>query len=129
MKEGVKDEAARMKVIMGDILILLDNEKENGNQLKIDSDTEDALMDELEELRDIVEQIDMAGVFAKFGGATCLLSLLKTASLPISLRAMAASIIGTLAQNNIVVQEAMHKQGTCLTEKNLTVASISQLVR
>ena len=112
MKEGVKDEAARMKVIMADILALLDKEKEKkGDEVVLDSDAEDALLDEMEELRDIVEQIDMAGVFAKFGGCTCLLSLLKAAALPVSVRAMAASVIGTLAQNNIAVQEAMHKQG------------------
>ena len=78
-----------------------------------DMEVEELLSIKLEELSDIVEQIDMAIVFNKFGGTSCLLRLLESPQ-PVftnNVKALAAVIIGTVAQNNIKVQEDMFEKG------------------
>ena len=103
MKECVKDEPARMNEIMLEIMNRLDSHT---------CSESDHLENILDELRDIVEHIDMARVFVKFGGLQCLLGLLQTEeSIGEEIRCLAAGIIGTLAQNNIIVQEEMHAAG------------------
>lgn len=91
LKEGVRDDVQRMGEIMQDI-----------KDAKKDIEHTETLIDEL---RDITEQIDMAGVFIKLGGLQFLIALLKTAEL--SLRPLIASALATLAQNNPAVQIAM----------------------
>lgn len=68
------------------------------------------LIADLEELQDIVEQVDMAQILNRFGGIQCLLTLLpdsKISSVNDDVRALAASVIATVAQNNIKVQDDM----------------------
>jgi hsp70-interacting protein len=103
MQELVKDEPARMKVIMIELLTCLENENETIN--------EDRIIDILEELRDIIDQIDMAQTFNKFGGVQCLIQLIESDKIPANLKATAISVLGTIAQNNLVVQEDIFKQG------------------
>ena len=105
LKEGVKDEPARMQEIMAEVVGLLDTQgcAAKGAHLE----------DVLEELRDITEQIDMARVFVRFGGLQCLMGLLESPEpLTVELRSVAAGVIGTLAQNNLEVQDAIFTQGT-----------------
>lgn len=105
LKEGVKDEPARMQEIMAEVVSLLDTQgcAAQGAHLE----------DVLEELRDITEQIDMARVFVRFGGLQCLMGLLESPEpLTVELRSVAAGVIGTLAQNNLEVQDAIFTQGT-----------------
>jgi hsp70-interacting protein len=104
MKECVKDEPARMNEIMLEITSKLDTRTCGQDEAKLE--------DDLDELRDIVEHIDMARIFVKFGGLQCLLGLLKTDE-PIGeeIRCLAAGIIGTLSQNNIIVQEEIYASG------------------
>jgi len=83
-----------------------------------DEETQDLL----DSLLDIVEQIDMAQVFVKFGGVTCLLQTAKEVEiLAPETRGSALSIIGTLAQNNLVVQSAL--LGNNILEELIAFAS------
>lgn len=102
MREAVKDEPTRMKEIMVYLTKIVDS--------GVDDD-EDQTVEQLEELRDIVEGIDMAEVFTKFGGVQCLLPII-TGEFPVILQSMCCSVIATLAQNNPKVQEAIYCQGT-----------------
>ena len=63
-----------------------------------------------EELEEIVENIDMAQIFVKFGGLLCLLTCLELTALDTLCRARIASVIGTLAQNNLTVQNYIFDQ-------------------
>ncbi|CAM9868460.1 unnamed protein product [Choristocarpus tenellus] len=54
----------------------------------------------LEELRDIVEQVDMATTFVKIGGFGRLLALVGWSSQPDKVRRLAASVTATLTKNN-----------------------------
>jgi len=101
MTEGVKNEPTRMKEIMNSLTKSMDD------STTID---EDIALDELEELRDIVGQIDMAQVFMKLGGLTCLLELIDFAPFPPEVRSLGASVLATIAQNNPTVQEIMHSK-------------------
>ena len=94
-----------------------------------DIDLEEVISIKLEELSDIVEQIDMAIVFNKFGGKfskkTCFLSLQLVFTS--NIKALAAVIIGTVAQNNIKVQEDMFEKGVIqkLAELFCTINNMS----
>lgn len=57
---------------------------------------EDALLDQLQELRDMVEQIDMAQIMVKYGGAQVLLSVMDEGAdlFQSELKGLAASCIG-----------------------------------
>ncbi len=110
MKEVVRDDPQRMNEIMisiKDIFVRL----EEGAIL---SDDEFETMEtDLEDLRDIVEQVDMAQVFAKFHGATILLQVANCLKFPPELRALALGVIATVAQNNIVTQDLFYQQKLC----------------
>ncbi|CAM9890477.1 unnamed protein product [Ectocarpus sp. 8 AP-2014] len=67
---------------------------------------EAGVLDDLEELQDIVEQIDMAGTFAKIGGFGRLIALVTPSRRPEKLRLRAASLIATLTKNNPPAQAA-----------------------
>jgi len=100
----VKDEPSRMNEIIKRFTEILDAQGEADALEEIDT-----LMDELHLM---IEQIDMAKVFTKFGGLTSLLLLLKSPRLSTDLRAEAAGIIAAIAQNNYPVQEEMFKMKT-----------------
>lgn len=102
MKECVKDEPARMNEIMLSLVQFL----EAGSV----RDRTDEILGFLEELRDIVEQIDMAQIFVKFGGLECLFRLLEIPELDSGIISSTSSVLGALSQNNIKVQEEFLKK-------------------
>ena len=81
--------------------------------VSLESETyeEDDLLADFEELRDIVEQIDMSRAFARQGGLLCMLGFLQNSSLSESLRSAAANTINTMAQNNAEVQSMAVEKG------------------
>jgi len=106
MTEGmVKDEPAKMKDIMTELVEVVDG------KVEIDSEREEHILNSLEDLRDMIDQIDMAQVFTKFGGLKCLMGLLQLASCPTKVRQMSCSVIGSLCQNNIKVQDDFYTKG------------------
>lgn len=119
MKEAIKDEPARMQEIMQEIMTMLDNQTCSTN--------DEHLMEILDELRDMTEQIDMAKVFVKFGGLQCLMGLIESpeVSLTVDVRSLAAGAIGTLAQNNLSVQEEIYQKGTVDRLATVCLASTS----
>jgi len=69
----------------------------------------------------------MAKVFVKFGGLQCLMGLIESTetSLSVDVRSLAAGAIGTLAQNNLSVQEEIYKLGTVDRLTTVCLASTS----
>lgn len=99
MREGVRDDPQRMDEVMQKVKQLL------GGSSEVDLEV---LQEDLEEVRDIVEQIDMAQVFTKFGGCDLLVGLAEERTkYPVELRALAVAIVGTVAQNNVTVQDIL----------------------
>jgi hsp70-interacting protein len=105
MKEAVKDEPQRINEIMQYMKELLSR----GDQSILESEQEKIEI-QLEELRDIIEQIDMAQIFTKFGGCEILLSLLTFAPLDSDNKAVAAAAIGTATQNNLATQDILYQK-------------------
>jgi hypothetical protein len=99
MKEGVRDDPKRMNEVMMLLKDLLSESRP----------VPETLGDDLLELRDIVEQVDMAQVFTKFGGCEYLLQLIHSAIFEVEIKILATSIIATVSQNNISVQDALFK--------------------
>lgn len=97
MREAVKDEPKRMNEIMGEFVKIL----EDGPTVE----QSEHIVELLDELQYMVEQVDMAGVFAKFGGFQCLMGLVECEVLTCEARAMAASTLAALSQNNMTVQD------------------------
>jgi len=104
MAEAVRDDPTRLTEIIKRFTEIIDAGEEG--------DSEEEIEFLLEDLHSIIDQIDMAKVFAKFGGLTVILCLLRSEKLNWENRSEAAAIIGAIAQNNIEVQEEMWKQGT-----------------
>lgn len=103
LKEVVKDEAERMNEI-----ILSLQEKHQSGAFQSQQTEAFSL---LEELQDIIEQVDMAEIFAKFHGSRLLLLLLEDKiAVPLTVRKQAAVVLATLTQNNLVVQDSLAKQ-------------------
>ena len=117
MEEGIKNEPKRMREIMLNIAVFLEEEisesksQPEGFAALSREEQGEQLLDELEELQDIVEQIDMAQVFAgKMDGLGCILDLVedKKGALvgsEIEVRLGACSVLGTLSQNNPQVSD------------------------
>eukprot|EP01038_Epipyxis_sp_PR26KG_P003952 gene3952-5668_t len=106
MKSTIKDDPKRMN----DILIELINKIETSRNTDSDLD-EDGTVQLLDELKDIVEQLDMAQLLAKFGGLKCLMELILHEKSSNEIKAGALSIVGSVNQNNGIVQEEMFKRG------------------
>lgn len=106
MKEAVKDEPQRINEIMTYMKELLSRP---ADQSILEAEQDDIEM-QLEELRDIIEQVDMAQVFTKFGGCEVLVELLSLASLDNNSKAVAAAAIGTATQNNITTQDVLYQK-------------------
>mmetsp|Transcript_41218 Transcript_41218/g.82002 ORF Transcript_41218/g.82002 Transcript_41218/m.82002 type:complete len:298 (+) Transcript_41218:82-975(+) len=103
MREAVKDEPKRMNEIMNEFVKML----EDG----LTHDQSEQVLELLDELRFMVEQVDMAQVFAKFGGFQCLLGLVECVSISDEARALSASTLAALTQNNLTVQEIALNMG------------------
>ncbi|CAM9660487.1 unnamed protein product [Discosporangium mesarthrocarpum] len=69
------------------------------------------VVEDLEELRDIVEQVDMATTFVRIGGFGRLMALAGWSSQPYKVRCLAASVIATLTKNNPPAQAAFSSSG------------------
>eukprot|EP00349_Pseudokeronopsis_sp_Brazil_P001062 CAMPEP_0202963070 /NCGR_PEP_ID=MMETSP1396-20130829/7062_1 /ASSEMBLY_ACC=CAM_ASM_000872 /TAXON_ID= /ORGANISM="Pseudokeronopsis sp., Strain Brazil" /LENGTH=410 /DNA_ID=CAMNT_0049683997 /DNA_START=51 /DNA_END=1283 /DNA_ORIENTATION=+ len=111
MKDVVRSDPERMNEVMLKVRRLLDLHI-GEDQISEDPEVlEEQLQEELEELRDIVEQVDMAQVFCKFGGCELLLQLAEHARVNNLIRSTAVAVIGTVAQNNLAVQDALYKDG------------------
>jgi hypothetical protein len=142
MKENmIRDDPKRMSEIMMKVKEILTMKPSNdgsadasSSSLSFDIDT---VLDDFEELRDIVEQVDMAMLFTKYGGCELLVrfmelsveresssSAVSASSVPFSpssltgpavitleMRSLAASIIATVSQNHLTVQDLLLKQG------------------
>ena len=105
MKELVKDEPSRLLQITQELVKLLESEF-----LDISIVREEEIQSLLDELRDITEQIDMAQLFVKYGGIKCILGLISAPQLSESIRGFSASVISTVSQNNITVQEELYQK-------------------
>jgi hypothetical protein len=125
MKESVRDDPQRMSEILTKLKNLL---------AVTESYELDELMDNLEELRDIVEQIDMAQVCAKFGGCEILLQILETETQPELLRIQAIAIFATIAQNNLLTQDLVYTKQfvprlvRTFLQENLTSSKLLQKI-
>jgi len=118
MKELVKDETSTMNTIINEFIRYLEEKSDIPVKLTLDNAAdivttidEGRILFNLEEIRDIVEQIDMARVFAQFGGLECLLRLVEHGHSSMEVRCLAASTIGTLVQNNPTVQDMAFSGG------------------
>jgi len=109
MKNGIVDEAERMKEILQTMAQSLDKyQSRNGDDVNLDE-----LLDLLQELRDIVEQIDYARAFVSLKGLPFLLGCLQQRdAIPQPLRQACLGIWSTLCQNNPPVQLALLELGS-----------------
>lgn len=127
MKECVKDEPARLNEIIREFMKLLSMDISdtpsipNSNPYQITQEiisnavaAESDIDNYLYELEDIVDQIDMAQIFVKFGGLECLVRFLEIAELGALLRGHIAAVIGELSQNNLKVQDDIFNKNNFL---------------
>lgn len=98
LREGVIDEPKRI----GDVVLSVKIKLESDSLTPID-------VDELEEITDITEQIDMAGVFVKLSGFKLAYMLVTSygqkSSVSDSILGATLNLVGTVCQNNPIVQE------------------------
>ena len=116
MKECVKDEPAKLNEIILEFMKLLAidvtttpsntniNVTQNIPSNEITPDiisnvvnAKDKIENCLYELDEIIDQIDMAQIFVKFGGLECLIRLLEIKQLDIQVRWHIAAVIGELS--------------------------------
>jgi hypothetical protein len=109
-----------MNEIMGEFVKML--------EAGLTMDKSDTVLDLLDELRFMVEQVDMAQVFAKFGGFQCLLGLVECENISDEARALAASTLAALTQNNITVQEIALNNGMLDRLAKVYIQSTSAIV-
>jgi len=122
MREAIKDEPKRMSEIMNTFVGFLES-----NSIASEQEQVQAL---LEELKDIVDHIDMAQIFVKFGGLECLLQMVERAdSVPTVVRGNAAAVLGTICQNNITVQDEVYRKGTTKRLANVYSSADSSQLR
>jgi hsp70-interacting protein len=112
MTDLVKDEPKRMNTILHQFIDVL-NGIDDGSitQDSLDNDNgiaTDKMIDELSELQDITEQLDMANICIKFGGLKILINIMESEVLDLEVRCIAATTLGTLAQNNLKVQQLIY---------------------
>lgn len=121
LREHTRNEPERMKEIILELVTFVDAATASA---AASTPNEEHIENLLDELRDITEQIDMAQVFCKFGGLQCILGILENGGIGIECRSMAASVLATLAQNNMVVQDAFYNQGVVQRLSQLALASL-----
>jgi hypothetical protein len=141
MKENVRNEPERMNEIMLKIKKILSKFSPSvtfdlpsscdadGSSFSTLSSLLDSIEYDLDDLRDIVEQVDMALVFAKCGGCDVLLSFIENtdsiAGITIEMRALAASILATITQNHVKAQDLLIKAGMIDKLSNMFLSSCS----
>lgn len=124
MKEAVRDDPQRMNEVM----TYINGHLQNGTV--VTAEEEEMFETNLEDLRDIVEQIDMAQVFVKFGGTDVLVDVIASNLVSHDIQALSAAILATIAQNNFAAQEQLFQKRTVdrlmelfLTTNSFTVAT------
>jgi hypothetical protein len=103
MKEFVKDEPGDLQKILIKFQEMIDR--------GIVADDDSHILDLLKDAQLMVDQIDMANVFMKFGGAAVLKTILNTDFLSDDCRCTASVICGELSQNNPTAQVDMINNG------------------
>jgi hypothetical protein len=103
MKDLVKDEPGELQKI----LKVFQEMFERG----VVREDDEHILELLQDAQLIVDQIDMANVFLKFGGAVVLKNILNSDVLSDACKCTASVICGELAQNNPVAQIEMLKFG------------------
>lgn len=102
--ESIKNEPDRMAEIIKSCNEIIDQ-----NVLSSSIDLIDGYLDELD---DMVDHIDLAQIYVKLGGLDCLFRILEIVDLETeNLKCHISTVIGTLAQNNIKVQEDVFSRG------------------
>ena len=103
MAEMVRDEPKRLSEILKIFSEILDRGVTDTDESDIEG--------MLEEVQGIIDQIDMADIFVRFGGIKALLGFLHSPNLSDALKKLVCVIFGDLAQNNPPVQEAFLRHG------------------
>ena len=99
MTQAVRDDPQRINEILAYINGLL------SEGVTVD---EEHLQMQLEDLRDIIEQIDMAQVFTKMGGVNILVTFIEAVGkVSVETKALMAVVIAIAAQNNPKVQQLL----------------------
>lgn len=109
----VQNTPERLRIIMEELITML-NSTSSSSSVEDLTNRNDFTAALLEELEEIIEDIDFAQIFVKFGGAKCLIQTareVESSGISESNRANCLGIIGTLAQNNITVQDILLKDG------------------
>lgn len=107
MKEVVRDDPQRMNEVMLSVKDVLARLQDGA---VLSEDEFETMETDLEDLRDIVEQVDMAQVFAKFHGASILIQVANNSVFPAELRGLCLGVIATVSQNNLVTQNLFFEQ-------------------
>jgi hypothetical protein len=114
MKDMVKDEPGDLQKILEIFREMFDRGVEGNDNSRI--------LDLLEDAQMIVDHIDMANVFLKFGGAPILLNILKSDQLQDDCKCAASVICGEIGQNNPEAQRTLITSGL-LDQLAVTAAS------
>ena len=113
MADLVQDQPKRIKEILNELVkfmenpmidsVIINNNDTNRKETSID------VISLLEEVRDIIDQVDMAQIFVKYGGIKCLMFFITNEIITITVRSLAAVILAEISQNNLHVQEEANK--------------------
>lgn len=103
MKDMVKDEPGDLQKILKIFQEMFDRELVGDDNSKV--------LNLLEDTQLIIDQIDMANIFCKFGGVVVLKNILNNNILSDDCKCSASVICGELAQNNPTAQTEMLKSG------------------
>lgn len=118
MKSLVKDEAQRLNEILQSFMEII----ERG----IQTEDEDVILSQLEEVTDMTENIDMAQIFVKFGGIRALGAMIECSN--DNIVTSSANLLATLAQNNPPVQQSMWQQGIIEKLVAICMSTLSAMV-
>jgi hypothetical protein len=97
MQEGVRDDVKFMTQCVEELQQLLDRDLV-GQAIDTEEEKESILL-KLEELRDVIEQVDMANIFSKMGGGARLLELAAVKPLPHPIRC--SCLVGVSAMSQV----------------------------
>ena len=149
MADLVQDQPKRIREILAELVKFMENPLIDKNSLIDDNDNDNDNSNEksinvnelLEEVRDMIDHIDMAQIFVKFGGIKCLMYFITSENIKITIRSLAAVILAEISQNNNNVQDEANKNNVipelctqCLQTNQFSFAakllfSISSIVR
>jgi hsp70-interacting protein len=147
MADLVQDQPKRIKEILNELVKFMENPTIDNDSIVDSNDTDKNkektidVIELLEEVRDIIDQVDMAQIFVKYGGIKCLMYFITTEIITLSVRSLAAVILAEISQNNLNVQEEANKINIipelctqCLQANNFNFAAkllfaISSIVR